>query len=248
MNKSVIVIIVVFLLSVVTSVINCNGTRFRTSDNPMSLSQVISNLNALQGATVQSLDGGQGTSMLSQFITDINTNSYSVYSAIAPSPMANLPTQIATFAGPPDNWGGFASTPPLPVTALWLYFIVSADGTQAGLVIAGAGGSSQTTASPTPIPTASASPASTTTTTTATPNFYFVALNDGSTASSGALNAGSFSSVDYEVDLNLDGVSTISLQTEDLSNGDLADVVKFDVYNSTQGTYIGSIHLSQPTN
>lgn len=245
MRRAAAIIIMSFLLGVTTSVINCNGIRIRTTDNDITSAQAISNLNALPGASIQAVDGGQSSAMLTQFIADLNdpTQSYSLYYGEAPSEMADTPLQLADFA---LTFAGFPTAPPLPVSRLMIYFIASGDGSRAGLVIAGAGGAS---AAPTAVPTATAAASATTPTSTSStlsPNFYYVALNDGSSYSTGSLQAGSFSNVDYAVDLNLDGVSTITLQTEDLSNGDLGDTLQFDIYNTTQGTYIGRLNVTQP--
>jgi hypothetical protein len=230
-----------FLLGIASTVINCNGTRIRTTENDISSAQVLANLNALPSASAQSLDGGSSSSMLTQFIADVNdaTQGYTLYYGQAPSMMADIPTQIADFA---NTFAGFPTAPSLPVSEIMVYFIASADGTRAGLVIAGYGGAA-------PAATAAANPAASPTSSissTVTPNFYYVALNDGSSYSTGSLQAGSFSNVDYEVDLNLDGVSTLTLQTEDLSSGDLADTLQFDVYNTSAGTYIGRFNVTQP--
>jgi hypothetical protein len=163
-----------------------------------------------------------------------------LYYGEAPSAMATRPDLLVDF-GP--GWAAFTQPPPMPIATLRLFYVhvQRADGFHGGLIISGNGQGTTVTASPVP----SASP--TAPVTTAGPGWAYIALNDGNNGTMPGTIDGDFQ---IEMTLSYPNGSTddITLQSDDVSDGDLTDTIQFKMYRMVNGEsqYMGLLNLTTP--
>jgi hypothetical protein len=247
------------LLSGVAIYQNCSGTRTRSADFSISQEQVDSYISDLQCAISGASSVPAATSNAVNALVSLEGQEGSaMYYGEAPSSMGDI-----SIVAPLDynslryDGGGLPQQ-------IYAFFVLSASGTGSLVIALSDTGSSAVNSSPTPgnitvavkhslkpfasnhlldattsAPTCSSSnPLNLTT--------AIAAFNDGS----GGLETASFDGDIFEMELLLNGTTTLIIRSYDIQDGDLQGTIQLEVnkvdQNSGQEIFLGDINLTQP--
>jgi hypothetical protein len=211
---------------------NCGGTRIRTANLTVSRSQVDGQLSAIKSANVSS--SSTSASDLQKFFSILDAEGSTLFYAEAPGSMGNLNVVM------PIDFETMGIQKPTKAYA-YFAFVKTDAGSKGALLI------TSEASSPAASPSPSSSPAEASTSSGSGGQTPLVVLvNDGT-----KLSLGQFSEGQFNLETDFQGQSSVFLNTDDVVDDDLAEVIQFELTSQLQSgeeVSLGLINLAHPLN